>query len=406
MTENTEKSPFEEIIDLRELILALWAQKWVIVITVILTGLAAFLVSKFLIQESYQASAYLTFTNPALRAELETSIQTNPVDLETSGLPELAESQELKKLTFDELSLQENEHHPAIKFSASMQGEAQLKLGVTGEDPSLVAEAANAWARVVSTRYNDLFGKDEKSIEILEQDTSQAKANWAASQLALENYLPESRLNSLGLQLSAARSMMAKYLQETDNNQLLISDAQTLQIQIENTTLADTLSTGTILSLITLQQRAAAFQGDPGLEIQIDPSWKADLTSSEALAILQGFVDALEDQNEELVAEIAALEDDISDLDLSMEKEQYQIDQLTQERDLARKTYTALSSQLEETRITITQEERPARIGSVAVEPNEPSKPSIVLYTLLAAMAGGILAMCGVLIADWWSMND
>ena len=402
MTENRETQYTEEIIDLRELILTLWAKKWVILGAAILAGLAAFVVSKFLVQERYQASAYLTITDPNLRAELETSILTSPVEFETSGLSDLAESAELQQLAFNALGVIDPVEQRAYEFSASMPGEDQLELMATARGPDLAAEAANAWASVVLNRLNGLYGTEEEALNSLEMEVSRAGENWSASQLALETYLPESRLDSLSLQFSAARSKLAKYLKEIDCNQLLISDVQALQQQIGIYSDTEFLSTGTALSLISLQQRAVAVQDVTPLQIQIDQSWQADLTAAEAGVILVQLIEALESQDEKLSEEVHLLEDEISSLVLSQEKEQYQIDLLTQERDLARQAYIALSSQLEETRITLAQEERPVRIGAEAVEPMKPSSPNTLLNSVLAAMIGAMLVVGGVLIRKWW----
>ena len=63
------------------------------------------------------------------------------------------------------------------------------------------------------------------------------------------------------------------------------------------------------------------------------------------------FIAAISDQNEELSSEIDALGARISALVVTLEAEQFKVDQLSQERDLARTAFTALANQLEETRI-------------------------------------------------------
>lgn len=402
MTEKIERFYVEEVIDLRELIQALWRKKWLIVGVTFLTGVATLLISSFLVQKSYQSAAYVTITEPRLITELEPSIQTNPVIFETSGLSELAESAELQELTLLELGVIDFQQQQTYEFTASLQGEGQLRLRVTAEDPTLAADAANTWADVVIMRINQLYGIDEESLLTLELEVSMAKANWEAAQLTLEKHLPESRLDSLELQLSASRSMMSKSLKEIDCNQLLISDIQALQTQIESQNPADILSTGTSVSMITLQQRAATIQQETSVHLQIDQNWQVDLTVAEAVVILQQFIDALVSQNQELGEDLISLENEISELVLSLEKEQYRVDQLSQERDLARQTYTALSSQLEETRITMAQEDRPAKLGANAVEPMVPSGPRILLITALAAMIGAMLAVGVVLFRNWW----
>lgn len=405
MTENRDILFAEETIDLRFFLITLWRKKWIIALAMVLCGLAAFLVSSYLVSERYEAEAFITITEPTLITELETSIQANLAMFETSGLPGLAESTALKDLTFSVMGIMAYDEQSAYDFSASMQGNGQLKLGVSGVDPTLTAEAANTWAGVMKERLNEIYGIGEETITSLEGEVTQAEDNWSEAQLALEAYLSESRLNSADLQLAAARSILMVSLQEIDHNQLLLADIQALLHQIEEFDQSEALTTGTALSLITLQQRAAASQGDPLLQIQIEQSMKTDLSGPEAKLVLLELEKALLDQNQLLEEEVSDLEEEIIELALVLEKEQYRIAQLTEDRDLSRHVYTALSSQLEETRITQAQEESWPMISAPAIVPREPVGPNVFLYTVLASLLALFACLMLFLFIDWWNLE-
>ena len=406
MTETKYTHFSEEVIDLRELIRTLWAKKWLILGVTFIAGLAAFLVSSFLVPERYQAAAFITITEPNLRAELETSIQTEPVPLETSGLVELAESAELQALTFSALGVTDYEQQRSYEFSAVMQGEGQLRLGVTTEDPVLAAEAANAWAGVVSERLNELYGTSQETLTILESEAAQAKIAWAEAQEALETYLPECQVESLTVELSEQKKNLARYINQIEGNRLLISDAETMLAQLVIEEDGEVLATGTALSIIALQQRAAGGVSGTQFQIQGDQIMGVDYPADKGRETLLGLIAALQEQNLDFEMEIELIQEGLGEISSQLESERFKVDQLSQERDLARQAYTALSSQLEETRITWAQEDRPVKIGAQAVVPQHRSSPNVLLLTALVALMASVLSILVVLLAGWFQEGE
>ncbi len=237
MTEKRETLYIEEVIDLRELIRTLWAKKWIILGVTIMAGLVAFLVSSYLVPERYQSASFVTITEPVLRTEFETSIQANPVQLETSGLAELAEAAEFQEQVFEQLGITDLKEQQTIEVAALMQGEGQLRLQVTSEDPTLAAKAANAWAAALSERLNELYGTSQETLENLESDAARAMIDWSSAQEALETFLPESQVYALEVELSEEKRALARYLDRVEGNLLLISDVKALlsQLGLEDT---------------------------------------------------------------------------------------------------------------------------------------------------------------------------
>ena len=92
MTDHQNPTQYEEIIDVRKFIRALLHYKWLIIGASFLGAVAAFIVSSYLISAKYEANAYVTLTEPIIRAELESSIQVSPTLPETGALAELAEA--------------------------------------------------------------------------------------------------------------------------------------------------------------------------------------------------------------------------------------------------------------------------------------------------------------------------
>jgi len=384
----TEQEFTGEIIDLRELILTLWHRKWLILGAILLAGLVAFLVSSYLVPEKFQSSAIITITDRSTWASLE-----------VKSLPQLAESEELRALTFKAMGITDLEAERPFAFSADMDVRSQLVLEVTAKDPHLAAEAANTWAEVVLERMKTLYGSSEDNLNSLEEEISPAWARYTAAQQELENFLSESHLDAYPSQLSAAQFALTETLLEIERNQLLISDIQTLAAQIESMDPAEVLNPGIAISLINLQGRAAGLQEIQPLQNLGEYS---SLGLDDAAAFLQQFGAALESQNQQLASEVTVLEGQISDLSHSMEKERNQEEQLRIDRNLALGAYEALATDLEEGKILLAQEESSLKISAKALPPKDPLSPNVLANTGFAGVSAALLVILGTFFQDWW----
>ena len=384
----TEQEFTGEVIDLRELILTLWHRKWLILGATLLAGLVAFLVSSYLVPEKFQSSAIITITDRSTWASLE-----------VKSLPQLAESEELRALTFKAMGITDREAERPFAFSADMDVRSQLVLEVTAKDPHLAAEAANTWAEVVLERMKTLYGSSEDNLNSLEEEISPAWARYTAAQQELENFLSESHLDAYPSQLSAAQFALTETLLEIERNQLLISDIQTLAAQIESMDPAEVLNPGIAISLINLQGRAAGLQEIQPLQNLGEYS---SLGLDDAAAFLQQFGAALESQNQQLASEVTVLEGQISDLSHSMEKERNQEEQLRIDRNLALGAYEALATDLEEGKILLAQEESSLKISAKALPPKDPLSPNVLANTGFAGVSAALLVILGTFFQDWW----
>jgi len=368
--------------------LTLWHRKWLILGAILLAGLVAFLVSSYLVPEKFQSSAIITITDRSTWASLE-----------VKSLPQLAESEELRALTFKAMGITDLEAERPFAFSADMDVRSQLVLEVTAKDPHLAAEAANTWAEVVLERMKTLYGSSEDNLNSLEEEISPAWARYTAAQQELENFLSESHLDAYPSQLSAAQFALTETLLEIERNQLLISDIQTLAAQIESMDPAEVLNTGIAISLINLQGRATALQEIQPLQNLGEYS---SLGLDDAAAFLQQFGAALESQNQQLASEVTVLEGQISDLSHFMEKERNQEEQLRIDRNLALGAYEALATDLEEGKILLAQEESSLKISAKALPPKDPLSPNVLANTGFAGVSAALLVILGTFFQDWW----
>ena len=401
MKDNREPYYYEDVIDLRELVQTLLDYKWVVVGVTLLAALAAFLVSTFYLPPQYQASSFVTLTEPIIRAELDPSIQVSPNLPDTAGLAELAEADAMVRVVSTDLGLKVEEVR-AFEWQASMQGQSQLMLQVTAPTADFAAEAANRWAELMVSHLNDLYGTGDQTLETLEREVKLAKEEWTTAQTALEDYLPQSRVDVLEVRLAERKDMLSDTLTRIEYNQDLVRDIQTLKAQVDNLKSEQDLSTGKALSIIALQQRASGGISGAQFQIQGGEILGAEYTLEEGMEELDGLLSAILNQNREIQEELTAIEESILNFSQELESERFAVEQLKQERDLARTAYTALANQLEETKITQAQEEHSAKVGVEAVVPHTYVNPNEWLNMALAGLIGFFVTIGFVLIHDWW----
>jgi uncharacterized protein involved in exopolysaccharide biosynthesis len=402
MTDHQNPTQYEAIIDVKKIIRGLLHYKWLIVGASFLGALVAFLVSSNLISAKYEASSYVIFTEAFITAELDSSIQVSPSMPDTGALDELAEADDVIRKISEVLNLDLLSNENKVELVATLQGKSQLHLQVTATDPELAAQIANTWGAEMVLRLNELYGTGEQTVAGLEVEVQRAKEQWNQTQRVLEEYLPSSKVEVLGVQLTAAKNNLNAYLVKIKLNRLLISDAETLQEQLQVFNPGDILPTENVLYLIALKQRTAGGISGTQFQFQGVEILGQDYTVEEGRNSIKEFISAIEDQNISLTAELSTLEQSISNLSVELESETFKVEQLSQERDLTRNAYNALANQLEETRITQAQDEQFAQIGAQAVVPLKPSGPRKLINTGLAGVIGFMLSVCLVFVWDWW----
>ena len=382
----------EEILDLREIILILWRRKWLILSISLLMGAVIFLVNRTLVPKQYQATAYITITDPTTRGEIE-----------PYGFPEIAESDVVIQVVFLEMGINSVAEKESYEFSSSIKGRGQILLSVTSEDPVLAAEAANYWAEVLVIRLNDIYVTTEEKLNSLEEQTAAAEEIWKTAQTELEDFLSESNLQVYPAQIEAAQADLEDTLREVESNHLLLSDLQVLAAQIEGLDPANGLPPGIELSLINLQAQVTGPQVGLPAEMTIGEPY---FTSAQAIDFLEGLESALESQDQELVGEAASLEDEIANLVFDQEEERNQEARLKIERDQAQSSYVVLLAYLEEGKIHQTQEFFHIKISAEAVPVDEAISTHLVINTGFAAISAGLLTILGSLFQAWWVGKD
>lgn len=402
MSERHGTNYYEKIIDVRELVNLQLRFKWYTIATTLLAAVAVFAISSFLITPQYQTSAFVAIIEPSINAELDPRVQVSPSIPDASSLSGLAEADEIIDEVIRELGYEDTYKGNIPDVEAALQGNSQLRLKVTTEDPVRSKEIANRWAEVLVSRLNDIFGTGELRLEEIEAEVNKARESWISAQGALESYLPQSRVDVLEVQLSEEKRRLNQYLNHIDANNRLIMDAQAFEARLAEKGPTNEITLGDTLSLIALQQRSSG--GVQGTQLQLSSEQITDgrFTVSSALDIIDVLVRSVENQNEKLSENVNESENAIVKLTVELESEKHKLERLIQERDLARSSYQALASQLEETRITQSQDGKTAQIAAKALAPRRPSGPNTLINTAIAAVVGFLFSVSVVFIYDWY----
>jgi uncharacterized protein involved in exopolysaccharide biosynthesis len=86
----------------------------------------------------------------------------------------------------------------------------------------------------------------------------------------------------------------------------------------------------------------------------------------------------------------------------NLESAHYQVYQLTMQRDLALNAYQALTSQVEETHIALTQDDQVAKVAGQALPPERPTGPRALLNGVIAGALGLLISVLFALVNKWW----
>jgi len=406
MGEQKTSDSFSQVMELRAIIRLFLKHKWfVIIFTAVLTA-CAILSSMYLITPRYSSSAFVTLIEPIINAEFEFSIQISPSMPDSQALAEVVETDEINRAVVEELAMEEYFQGKKPSLEASLRGKSQLLLTASDADPDIAADLANTWAEVVVNRLNDVYGSGEFSQADFEVIVKTARIKWEQTQEDLENYLPGSKVSTLEVELSQIRNKLARYFNRIEDNIVLIEDVMSLDNRLTELNSYDNLPFGEALSLIAMQQRMSG--GISGAEFQVEGFnlLGEEYKVAEARETITALILSLQEQNLHLQDEIDMIKEEIAQVSVDLESEKHQLERLTQERDLARDAYIALSNQMEENRITSAGDASVAKISSPAIVPTNPSGTSKMIIIALAGIAGLALSSLSILIHEWWKAGE
>jgi len=407
---------YDDEIDLREIVQTL-LKGWKVILTLsLLAAFSAFAISKWVLPEQFQATAYVSIIEPMLQFSKESEISINAGLPDINSVTELATHQALlnKVTTVPKIAVRWDAELDSINgmVEVASVGKDQLRLVINDTDSERAAILANIWAEEVAKQINLLYGVDAIA-QTLEAQVLHAREDYAQAQSALEEEYAQSRLDSIQAQLEHTKGDLSCLLSRSSAATRILEDLQILEESLQMQTPGSTLSLGDALSLTTLQQRASASQicasGTQSPQLQIANETLIGIPLSDALETISQMREALQTQEPLLKAEQARLENETPTLQRDLAQAIYQLDQRTHAHDQSEELYMALAQQQSRIRTILITSGKIATVSAPAVTPDEKSSPKTMMNTALGIAMGLMLGVLWVFAAEWWrnkELND
>lgn len=398
---------YEDEIDLRQLLLALWNGKKIILVAGLLAALAALVIS--LIHPSeYRASAWLAVQKSVI--SIDTNFNPTMPDLAT--VSDLAKSPEfLVSLVAKDAELSRAFAGDGFKVanlvSVSQTAKSQqLQIQVKDADPQRAALLANRIAQAVAERVNATYG-GKSFLESLDSQINVARGIYQEKEAAYQKALADSPLGELQALLNQAKSDLACIIALQSYYDQLAQDLNTFTARLQQIPPDEDLLTGDHLALITLQQSAlvpppcpSTFQGVEPVNVQWQLPPKT-LTAAAALQSLQQVQTAIEKQRATLRTLQPELAARVAELQRKIEEQTSILNEFQMVRDQALMAYTNLQTLVSSIQVLPAGALNVVQVITEAVPPKEPTR-NVLMNTALALALGLILGAGGVLVVNWW----
>jgi uncharacterized protein involved in exopolysaccharide biosynthesis len=277
-----------------------------------------------------------------------------------------------------------------------------IRLTVSYDEPETAAQIANNWADLFITQMNTLYGDQggaqvrffQEQLVEAEQVLNEAEATLVEFQLVNEG-------NLINDELHIQQSAHAQYLADLNQITFLRHDIQALHTQMSTTVGGIAFSD----QLTALFLQIKVFNAETGipLEVQIDTdNTITHQNHEEQIAFLNDLLLALDNRVIEDEARLAELRPQILTLQQSYQGYVAHYNGLLRDITVAEETYTALARKVNEEQITAQDTSMGVRLASLAYAPEEPTRPLIILNTLLGGALGLFLAAFTLLITVWY----
>ena len=328
-----------------------------------------------------------------------------------------------------------------------------IAIKVTHTDRQLAVDIADVWAKEYVRQVNTLYTSAEtESYASIQREIPAAKVNYEAAQAALENWIRENRLGELTRRsnaitatiaaLSAARLEGAQsQLSDIQRTEVMLRAVQGLRDQLKAGGPAALLSSGMALNSLKLQV-FGALQQTQILQLSLQPQANSApvnsvemINDTESLvAVLQArrqlfsnnlrkvtdgvqqghswtLIPSTTDEQITLEAQnstldqgldqaLISMENQLRELDTTIEQVNSQMKQATAERDLVWETYSNLVRKEAELKLAVATAGAEVRLGTPPVASELDN--SLYRNLIIAAVAGLMLGILSAFALEFW----
>jgi len=449
---------YDDEIDFRPYFLALRKNWWQIALITFLAAMAAFIFSILQI-EKYQATAIILLTRTKVTLSLAEQFPTinEPIDsisrmnamLSIAGGDSLA-IQTLKaiRLQYPDFDLEVENLRNSVKITSD--GDI-IHITATHSDPDVAAAIANIWAQNAVTEIRYAYSGEQLPSEIL-AGLEPARQQYETTQIALESFLKESRVEVLQRQITEVRALLDELDQDRtwqisynvwrmQKMDQVINQAEAIKQQLRSNNTSTIINLGNALAVLRLQVdafRDLQFEKNLKTEQSSVPSSNRspneivyDIQITELINNLEAgqtyqleleqIVDNARDEKNkaetnllELAKQSSQANDDeiytassahLRTLQAQLEEEKARLNDLTSQRDLAWQAYQALAQKETEVRNNLTTSSSVV-LASSAIPPLKPASRGVVRNTAIVGALGFILGIVWVFSVQWLRSLD
>jgi len=441
----------EDEIDLQPYLVLLIRNWWLILVfTLLVTALSlVFSLQKPYVYES-KAVVLITRSRTSLNIAEEFPTINDPVDFKSKiqAYLAIAESDATSQAVYAKFKDQLNEEFDSLDdFRSNVTitniGDT-IEVRFQAKDPETAANIANTWADLATQAINQAYGRGRASVEI-DSQIDATHENYLKAQSNLEDFIKNNEMLVLTNQVDEANELLKGqfgertwqvnlYNERMHIMEQIIIQAQALKSQTASDSRSDSGKAGDALAVMLAHAEAFRIQPwrapidgakitEAGMQLYLqvenltstDPStqdFQADIdriigSAEKEKALAQKAIEDLSDEvlagkGYEIILRTAAR---IRDLEYRLEQETSLQTQLTQERDLALKAYTALIQKKTEM-TSIANASNEVSVASQAIAPVEPMSRHVLRNALIAAVAGGFVSILLILGLNWWRSLD
>jgi uncharacterized protein involved in exopolysaccharide biosynthesis len=400
----------EDEIDLRhylDVLIRRWP--WVIGLTVV-SALTAGLISFFVLEPTYEATAMVLVTNPRYQLRFDPRLETlSEIETNSKVYPSLATSDDLLQQVLETLKplLPENMHtlqalQGLINASAGADP-SLLQLKATSSDPERAAQVANAWAEQYVNYVNELYGRRAEDVVFFTEQLEVARSALEAAEQALVDFEARSQQSVLQARLDAKQTALTDYLNAQHELALVIGDAQVLRQQLEGQPLSAPASLGDDLAALLLEIQGLSRDTELPLQLQVAGGGSlSNKTVGEQLDLLTELITALEGRLVEIETQVEAISAEILPLQEALQQAVIEKERLVRAQSVAQSTFTTLANKVEEARIAAQDETGEVRLASRASVPKAPVGPRKLMNIVVAGFLGFSAAVFLAFFVEFW----
>lgn len=400
----------EEEIDLRPYIAALLKNKYLLLFSIILSGIGGYFFATSL-PSSYETASIIAFIQLDDLVQFNNAISSQPSSQPLSAIPDLAMSNEVLVLLAEELGQNDPDSVAVLraKVNASLGGDKTiLSLTVEDRSPEEAARIANTWANVFVDWANSLFlGQGGDQVRYYEEQLIYADQLLAEKTTEWLEFQQLDQTSVISSTLAFSIDTRIDYLRQVQEIDNLMLDINVYRITVDALPVDRPVPVTDQLTFFQLQSRA--FQGFDSLPLIVQISGETtttDITPPEQVVRIEALLGALEQQKELIDGEVTKLSPEILTLQQQKEVLEAQSFQLENELNVARDAIRSLAYQVEEERLTSENLTRGFRIASRADVPVSPSGPNRLLITAVIIVLVASIALFYIIARTWYQLNS